>query len=318
MRSFCQTSALTLTLAFVAVGTAQPPAEPDGQVRSPSPVKLLEPGTAPRQSLRLAPLLGAHQVVDLLMRVTNERVMDGNKIPVNQAPAMKMSFEMVVTDISPGQVSYAFECIDADLVGDPAAPDPMLPMMREAILPLIGLRGTGVLSDRAQSLRTTVSRPAQIDPMVEPHLDGIQRLLEQLTMPFPTEAVGIGAKWEITNTLDQDGFEVQQTVVCTLAASDGRTIEIDVEIVQRADPQPMVADGLPPGAAANLLSYSSSGTGRTVHRLSELFPTDGTMDVVNDSTVVISFGDMKQEIVQHVVMDTELKGRGTDPLTGSR
>ena len=96
MRSFDPT--LALTLAFVAVGTAQPPAEPDGQVRGASVVKLLEPGTAPRQSLRLAPLLGSHHVVDLLMRVTNERVMDGTKMPVNQAPAMKMSFEMVVTD----------------------------------------------------------------------------------------------------------------------------------------------------------------------------------------------------------------------------
>ena len=309
MRPVCPPIGLILTLAMAAVGTAQAPAEPDALAPSASSVKLLEPGTTPRQSLRLAPLLGARHVVDLLMRVTSEKAMDGTRVPVNPVPAMKMSFEMVVTDISPGEVSYAFECIDVDLVGDPATPNPMLPIMREALRPLIGLRGTGVLSDRAQSLRTTVSRPADIDPMVEPHLDGIQRLLEQLTMPFPTEAVGIGAKWEITNTVDQDGFEVQQTVVCTLAASDGRTIEINVEILQRADPQPMVAYGLPPGAAANLLSYSSNGTGRTVHRLSELFPTDGKMDVTNDSTVVVSFGDKKQEIAQRVVMDTELKGR---------
>ena len=297
MRTFCMTLVLILPMTWAGSCYAQ------------SQTKLLEPGATPRQSLRLAPLLGAHHIVDLLMRVTNERAMDGNKLPVSQAPATKMSFDMVVTDISSGEVSYAFECIDADLVGDPTAPDPMLPIMRESIVPLIGLRGTGVLSDRAESLRTTVTRPAVVDPVLEPHLEGIQRLLEQLTTPFPTEAVGIGGKWEVTNTLDQEGFKVQQTVVCTLAASDGRTVEINVEILQRADPQPMVTAGLPPGAAANLLSYTSNGTGRTVHRLSELFPTDGSMDVTNDSTVVISFDGKKQEIAQRFVMDTELKGR---------
>jgi hypothetical protein len=294
---FCKTLGLIVAMTWA------------GSCYAETQIKLLEPGTAPRQSLRLAPLLGAHHVVDLLMRVTNEKVMDGNKLPVSQAPATKMTFDMVVTGISPGEVSYAFECIDADLVGDPTAPDPMLPIMREAIVPLIGLRGTGVLSDRAESLRTTVNRPAVVDPVLEPHLEGIRRLLEQLTTPFPTEAVGIGGKWEVTNTLNQEGFEVQQTVICTLAASDGRTVEINVEIMQRADPQVMVTDGLPPGASASLVSYSSAGTGRTVHRLSELFPTDGAMDVTNDSTVVISFGGNKQEIAQRFVMDTELKGR---------
>ena len=297
MRWFCPTLGLILTLAVADVGTSQ------------TTVKLLEPGVAPRRSLRLSPPVGARYVVDLLMRVTSETITDGTRMPQNPAPATAISLEMVVTAISMDKIAYAFECIDADLVGDPAAPNPLLPMLREAITPLKGLRGTGVLSDRAESLHTTVSRPPDMDPMLEPHLYGIQQLLEQLTTPFPAEAVGIGGKWEITNTLNQDGFAKQQTIVCTLAASDGRTIEIDVEIHQRADPQPMAADGLPPGVSANLLSYYSLGTGRTVHRLSELFPTEGNMDVISDSTMVISFGETKQEIAQRVVMDTELKGR---------
>ena len=102
---------------------------------------------------------------------------------------------------------------------------------------------------------------------------------------------------------------MQQTIVCTLEASDGATIEITMALRQQAEPQPIRLVGMPPGMSLDLRSYTSQGKGRTVHRLNALFPIDGNMTVSNDRTIYRDFGGQHADMIQHAVMTSRLKGR---------
>ena len=62
------------------------------------------------------------------------------------------------------------------------------------------------------------------------HAAAIDQLLDQVTTPLPAEPIGVGGSWEVSNTITQDGLTVQETITCTLAASDGNTVEIVMDI----------------------------------------------------------------------------------------
>lgn len=311
MRHVLLLAAATLPLAAIPAvsGQTRPASQPALQPSAPPRTTLLQPGAVPRQVLRLAPRIGARHAIDVTMKLTGEQSVNGALVPPQPSPGIVMSFELVVTDLTPGRIGYAFECIKADVVADPAIPAPLMEMIRSGITPVVGLRGTGVMSDRAESLGITVTQPPDMDPAMVTHVSAIEQLLGQLTTPFPVEPVGVGGSWEVARTIDQDGFAVQQTIVCTLEASDGATIEIAMDLRQQAEPQPIRETGMPPGMAANLTSYSSHGAGRTVHRLNTLFPADGNMTVTNDRAITRTLGGRRWEMIQHAVMTSSLKGR---------
>ena len=311
MRHVLMHAALFLPLATypAATGQAPPASQPALQPNAPPQARLLQPGATPRQVLRIAPRIGARHIIDVTMNVKHEQWVNGVEVPSQPSPGIVMSFETVVTDVSPGEIGYAFECIKADMVADPEIPAPVMEMIRRGITPVVGLRGMGVMSDRAASHRATVTQPPDMDPALLPHLTGIEQLLGQLTTPFPVEPVGVGGSWELSSTIDQDGFAVQQTIVCTLEASDGATIEITMALLQQAEPQPIRQMGMPPGMVANLTSFIAHGTGRTVHRLNALFPTDGNMTVTSDHAISIDFGGERREMTEHIARTSSLKGR---------
>ncbi len=311
MRDVSLSASLILALAstFSATGQQPPSTQPAAQAGSRPTVKLLNPGASPRQTLRITPRPGTTGVIDLTMHISTKQLLDGAETPEPQPPGVLMSFATTVTGIKGERISYAFECIRGDLVEDPAIPPAILDLMRGGIKMVVGLRGTGVITDRAESLGATVTTVPGMDAGLLAHAAAIDQLLDQVTTPLPEEPIGVGGSWEVSNTITQDGLTVQETITCTLAASDGNTVEIIMDIQRHADPQPVRDPNMPPGASADLSSYTFSGTGRTVLRLNGLHPVEAVINVTSDSTMQMKFGGVSHEVMQHVTTATELRGK---------
>jgi hypothetical protein len=309
MRHCSISASLILALASTFSATAQQPAstQPSAQSGSRPTVKLLNPGASPRQTLRLTPRAGTTGVINLTMHITARQILDGTETPQQPSPGVLMSFATTVTEIHGERINYTFECVKGDLVEDPSIPPAILDAIRGGINMVVGLRGTGVLSDRAVSLDATVTTFPGMDPALLTHASAIDQLLEQITTPLPAEPVGVGARWEVANTIDQDGVTLYETIICTLAASDGNTVEILMAIERHASPQPVRDPNMPPGASADLRSYAFAGAGRTILRLDRLHPVEATVDVTSDSTMQMTFGTVSYELKQHVVIATELE-----------
>ncbi len=311
MRYWSIPTSLILALACTFSATAQQPAStrPSAPVGSRPTVKLLNPGASPRQALRLSPRAGTTGIIDLTMHINARQIVDGAATPPQPSPGVLMSFSTTVTEIHGERIHYTFECIKGDLVDDPAVPQEILDAIRGGIKMVEGLRGTGVISDRAVCLDATVTTVPGMKAALLTHATAINQLLEQVTTPLPVEPVGIGARWEVANTIVQDGVTLHETIICTLAASDGNTVQIVMQIKRHADPQPVHDPNMPPGASADLSSYAFAGTGRTVLRLDRLHPIEAVINVTSDSTMQMKFGRVSHELVQHVTIETELRGR---------
>ena len=311
MRHLSMPASLILALASTFSATAQQPrsTQPAPQPGSRPTVKLLNPGASPRQTLRIAPRPGTTGIIDLTMHINAKQLLDGAETPEPPSPGVLMSFATTVTGVQGERISYTFECIRGDLVEDPAIPPAILDLMRDGIKMVVGLRGTGVISDRAESLGATVTTVPGMDAGLLAHATAIDQLLSQVTTPLPVEPVGVGGRWEITNTIVQDGLTVLETITCTLAASDGNTVHIVMDIRRHADPQPVRDPTMPPGVTAELSSYAFAGTGRTVLRLDRLHPVEAVINVTSASTMQMKFGGTSHEVVQHVTIVTELKER---------
>ncbi len=310
MRHLSMPASLILALASSFSATAQQPqaTQPAVQPGSRPTVKLLNPGASPRQLLRIAPRPGLASVIELTMWITARQLLDGAETPETPSPGVLMSFATTVTGIEGERISYTFECIRGDLIEDPAIPPAILDILRGGIQMVVGLRGTGVISDRAESLGATVTTVPGMDAGILTHAAAIDQLLDQITTPLPAEPVGVGGSWEITNTITQDGLTVHETIICTLAASDGKTVRIDMDIRRRADPQPVRDPNMPPGASADLSSFTFSGTGRAVLRLDRLHPVEAVINVKSSSTMQMKFGGASHEVTHDVTIVTELKG----------
>ncbi len=301
--------ALVLASTLSATGQQPPSTQPSAQGGSGPTIRLLNAGASPR-TLRLAPRPGATGVIDLTMHINARQTLDGAVTPQPPSPGVLMSFKTVVTEIDGDRIGYTFECIKGDLVEDQEVPAQIREMLRGGITMVVGLRGTGVISDRGVSLGATVTRTPGMDQALLGHAMAIERLLGQVTTPLPAEPVGVGGSWEATNTIDEDGLTVQETITCTLTAMDGKAVEIDTEIRRQADPQPVRDPNIPAGASANLTAYACAGTGRAVLRLDELHPIEGAVNVTADSTVQMAFGGVHHEVTMNVTVATELKRGG--------
>ncbi len=227
MHNLAIPAGLTLVLASTLSATAQQPpsTQPSAQGGSGPTIRLLNAGASPR-TLRLAPRPGATGVIDLTMHIKAKKTVNGALTPEPPSPGVLMSFATTVTEIHGARIGYTFECIRGDLVEDAVIPPAALDLLRGGIKMVVGLRGTGGISDRGVSLGATVTTAPGMDAILLAHATAINNLLEQVSTPLPAEPVGVGGSWEITNTIDQDGLTLQETITCTLAASDGNTVEI--------------------------------------------------------------------------------------------
>ncbi len=302
-----RTLLLLLSVALACRAAAQDvPAAPT-DAGAPE-LKLVDPGAGPHVPLRFRPAAGTGATIDMTMTMAMKQRLGGQPVPV-QMIATRYTIDASILEVTPnGDIRYRFEYTDADVVPDAGIPADVLASMREGLRTMIGLRVTGVLSDQGVSRQSSIDPPPGISPMIRQFVSGVEQLLEHLAAPLPQEPVGVGAGWVATRTRSQDGLKVRETARYTLAAYDGDTVEIQVEQEQVADPQLVQARGMPPGSVADLLRFESKGHGRTVLRLSRLFPSTTAIDIVNESALRVDPGGGTQTIDQR----SELSARMTE------
>ncbi len=286
-----------LLLASVAGAADQQPvaSQPD-----PDPeVTLLRPGAGPHQPLRFRARTGAGSTIDMTMSMSVQQFVGQTALPVTMIATQYTIATSVTNLTSDGDIEYAFQYTRAAVVPDPEVPPHILESMQQRLQTLVGLRVTGVISARGLVKSSRVEAPEGMSPDLQQYVTGIEQLLSHMTAPFPAEPIGVGASWRTKRTVDQGGMTVDQTTVYTLTAWDGEAVEIDVEITESSEPQAFVNDQMLPGKAAQLVSFSSTGQASLAIRLTGLFPTEATFELVNDHVMLVQDDFMKRQVRRH-------------------
>ncbi|HYU15236.1 MAG TPA: DUF6263 family protein [Candidatus Acidoferrum sp.] len=273
-----RTPAVGLTAAPVGPGTAQP-----------ATVVLLEPGKEPRTVLRYSLSPSAREKLGLTMTMAMEMGLAGHNMRM-QVPPIHMENELAVAEkLGEREVLCRFAITSAELLpGGDKIFESARGQLEAELKKTVGTHGTLAVDDRGLNLRLDLALPAGMDPQMSQAMQSSRQALEHVSSPLPEEAVGVGARWQMDQSIEHDGIKMKQKVSYELVELKGQRAQLHATIEQTADPQVATMPGLPPGLRAELLSHTGSGSGTIDIDLSKLVPTSSSSTIHTETSIKVT------------------------------
>ena len=294
---------LALTIAPLANHSLRAaPQDPPGYPApgQPSIVTLVAPGAAPRAALRYKVAPSFKSQLNMVMAMSMNMDMGGTQMPMSM-PAMKMSADVAVTAVSPtGDITY--DLVFSDMTIDPVGADPnVVTAMQGAMPSMKGMKGTAVVTSRGIQKSVNMDM-ATVNPALQQTMQAMSSSLENMSLPFPEEPIGVGAKWEVKQAVDSGGMKTFQKITVELVAIQGNAVTLGVKTEQTAPPQPVSNPQLPAGATMSLVSLTGTGTGTMKLKLDSLVP-NSEMNAKTSTVMDMSMGGSSQRMS----VDTTMK-----------
>lgn len=236
-------------------------------------VHLEDPGSTPRSLLRIQPgSTPARRIVTFTTEVMQSGIATQTVGPL----AIQTTIAFSGTTKGPGgtiQLPYKYEGFQllASSVGTPEE----LAAVRAALSQSPGLGGQFTLSPTGAVVSGHISVPSGTSSALRSLLQQLSDQSTQLSVPLPTQAVGVGAHWRATTQLTVGGISLTQTYDYTLRAHDGTTVALDVSYVQSAPRQRVKSKSFPSNETVTVTTYRIAGTGTSTIDLSQVAPMTG-------------------------------------------
>jgi hypothetical protein len=149
--------------------------------------------------------------------------------------------------------------------------------------------------------------PPDVDPHMRSSLDGMSSQLTKITVPFPTEPVGIGARWKTRASAKLNGVRAEVTTVYTLRERTDNQYRTEVSFEQSAPHQDAVIPNLPAGYRAHVDGMTISGSGETSGSLSTIFPLNSSIQAGGTIDMRVGDGQNSQNMRQTIHMTMGLE-----------
>lgn len=248
-------------------------------------VTVLEPGAEPRVELRLEIPDGLSEVMVATQGQSIVQVFDGES-----GPDLGATVTEITTDLTAEEVDDLLEI--ASIVSDAVvvdAPDAQARTLTEAgLASVVGVETITVLDERGRALDIEVLNLDALDPALAAEIEQTGTS-DQLQVPLPEEAVGVGATWEVVQQIPAAGLELEQVLVYELVAVDLPIIELKVTGTQSV-PAGAVLEAQ--GTEATVVSWQLDIDGTMTQDLSTMVPTS-SVDVFG--TQVFDFDGLELE-----------------------
>jgi hypothetical protein len=260
-----------------------------------SDVKVIDAGAAPRRALRYKLVQGTTESVTMRQKISMNIEMGGMALPSQSLPATVITSRLTVSEVKAnGVASIAGEFVSVDIDADGADP-----MIVEAMRPqLAGLNGVTMSytmnpNGEVSKMEFGANAPAAMQSLGS---------TEQLSVAFPTEPVGVGARWKASRPVTQSGMTILQDAEYVLKSLGADSMVLDIALVQSAKDQVMSAAAMPPGASAKLRSLDGKGTSTVVIRFDRVQPAmEMKMDI--KMAIDLEMGGQTNAMNQSMVME---------------
>lgn len=257
-------------LALAVPAAAQTPEIPPFTVGPPT-VKVLSTGTGAKRPIRYKAAAGSRERV--AMRMDASAVVDapGAGQQTMDIPTLTLTIDTEVKGVtSAGDISVRVAIVGVE-TGAPGFPPGMLDGFKNVAIDMV-FNSRGIVSKMNLA-------DAQANPLVQQLLASSG--LDRLSIPMPEEPLGVGARFEVTNTVESQGMKLDQTSTFEVVAMDERSVTLQTTLRQEGKPQAVSMAGLPDGATINLISMESTGTGRMTIVDGSIMPV-GSVDMSTD------------------------------------
>lgn len=262
-------------------------------------VKVLSTGKGKKQKLRYQLTKGLKQT--LVTDMTMDMQMKTPQMPLDmKMPTMRMIMKLEVSDkLGADEARYKFELTDVDAMKRAGVQEFMVEAMKTELAKAKGMSGTAIVDTRGFNRDATVDFPAGVDANTRQIMQSSMQGVEQMSTPLPAEAVGVGARWEVRQKVDQNGMTIDQVSVFELVELKGDRGTMKVTVKQSA-PRQKVAGGM----GGELLKLESKGTGTIEFDLGKLVPRS-SMTLDSDYQMEVQ----GQKVDAHMDMSVEISSK---------
>ena len=287
---------------------AQKAAKPASSVPA-LPLKLLGAGSEPRQALRLHPKTGDKQTLTTSMKLNVDMTMADMPSQAIKTPAMTLTAEVTVKDVSPaGDITCDLTITDAGVANEPGAMSQVIDALKPALDKMKGQSGTVIISDRGASKGLELNTPAESEAQTRQIMALLKDSFAMLSVPLPEQPVGPGARCETRNTIKSQGVNVDQTTTFELASADGDQLALKSTIAQRAPNQKMEFPAMP-SLKFDLNNMTGKGSGETSLNLAQLMPSKSSADLQSDFTLGANIGGQPRTVSMKLGMKFQLEAK---------
>jgi len=297
----------TETAAPAGSATDKPVPTPAEAESSPPVVTLLEPGAEPRRELRYAPTKGLKQTLVTTINLEVKTKLKGAPGPVQKMPPMIMTMNAEVVDSSAESFTYTFEIAKAETGSADGVPKVIADSIAKELGKVAGIKGKATVDNRGFTKEATLDVPDSVPPRMKQLMNNMQKSLEQLAAPLPSEAVGKGGKWKVEQSIAQSGMVLQQSSIFEVVSLGPDSAEVKVTVEQSAAAQPLQGPGLPPSTKLNHLA--GTGKGRSKLMFAKIAPESSDVEVDTQTSLTVLVGDAQQTMETETKMTMTLVGK---------
>jgi hypothetical protein len=288
-----------------AAGAADPAA---GAADESMKLHVTEPGAEPRAARKYAfvPNRGDKRVITARQSAGKE----------GGGPAQEATFAVTVDfvpkKVLPAATKFELKVLNVDL------PDVQGPQKAQAAAQLkafSGLTGAFDITSRGEIGEVDFKADERMNaPGAEVIVQSLQQSLELLVPPFPSEAIGVGAKWERKVERKERGQENAAKHSFTLkeVSAEGGVVTADVEV--SVPKHPFQGRGVPPGATEEVKGKGSYTYAFKFDHIST--KVEGDMTITRKIELVDPKG-MKQSDVTIIKLKNRLEPSGVAPAAAA-
>lgn len=235
-------------------------------------LELVEAGKEPRVELRYKFEAGRKHEMIMDMQMGMEMTMNGTKTPAVNMPEIRTRVSLVEEKVlDNGNVRTKALIRDMAVVDEKSADPQMLASLKPELENVKNLEGWSEMTPRGFIVGGEYKTPPDATPQLRQMVQQLQGNMKQLSFPLPEEAVGQGAKWRVSQVVQNSGMTIDQVSNCTLKSHKGDNASLKCLIAQDAKVQTL-SEGLPAGTQGKLLSHKASGDSEIELDLTKLVP----------------------------------------------
>lgn len=254
-------------------------------------VKLVSPGAEPRSELVYDLTKGVKQSLGMSMDMAMSLKIGPQAAPPVILPRMMMGLDMTAADKDARgdwKIDALLNRVTIEAKG--AQQEQMAKQMRPHMDGMKGLTMAYFVTPKGHVHDVSINTPPNFPAQAQQMLQGMNQSFESMVAPFPSDAVGVGAKWEVTTRVASGGADLLQFSTYVLKERKGSQTTLDVTVTQVAASEMINAPGMPAGAAAKLTAFHSGGGGSSRLDTKSVAPLGGKMSVKSGMDLEVSAG----------------------------
>jgi hypothetical protein len=250
-----------------------------------SRLEVLSTGRHPKRSLRFTPPVNTRETLIMTVSTSMNLETGGQVLPTTALPGTQAVLSSEVKRVDPNGDIYAEVAYDSFNVLPQAGTSPQISQaIQSEYNKLKGLKGSLIMDSRGNTKKVNFTVPAQANANLKQILAQLNQSFDQLSSPFPAEAIGVGAKWRVTYNTNLLDIRLNTIAVYEVAAITNDQVALNITLDQNAPTQAINLPGVPTNSV-NLVGLKSLGSGKTTISTKRILPLAASMAVNSKATM---------------------------------